>query len=146
MAEERFKIRSASYIIVLKDNKVLLQKRAGTNFMCGWYCVPSGHLEKGEGVRGCAVRELKEETGLEVNKDDLEFKSVLSRVSDDGSEYIDLFFLAKNYKGVPKIMEPEKCSELDFFDLNNLPKNTIPYVKNVLEKMKDGPSFGEIDY
>lgn len=145
MTEERFKIRSASYIIVMKDNRILLQKRAGTNFMCGWYCVPCGHLENREGAKGCAIRELKEETSLESTKDDLEFKFVLSRVSDDGNEYIDLFFLAKHYKGTPKIMEPEKCSELDFFDLDNLPKNTVPYVRDVLKKMKCD-NFGEIGY
>lgn len=145
MEEERFKVRSASYIFVLENNKVLLQKREGTNFMCGWYGTPAGHLEKGEGATNCAIRELKEETGLTVNREDLELKFVLNRVSG-ADEYIDFFFVAKNYLGIPKITEPEKCSDLGFFDMDNLPENTIPYIKKVLEDIKKGIFFGEIGY
>ncbi len=143
--EQRFKTRSASYIFVIEDSKILLQKRAGTNFMCGYYGIPAGHLEKGEGATNCAIRELKEETGLIVKREDLELKYVLNRVSGE-EEYIDFFFTAKKYSGTPTITEPNKCDDLRFFDLNNLPENIIPYIKDVLDNMKKGIIFSEIGY
>ena len=143
--EKRFKVRSASYIFIIENNKILLQKRAGTNFMCGYYGTPAGHLEKGEGAVNCAIRELKEETGLITKREDLELKFVLNRVSGE-EEYIDFFFISKKYSGIPKIMEPSKCDDLRFFDLNNLPENIIPYIKDVLENIKNGIIFSEIGY
>ncbi len=143
--EQRFKTRSASYIFVIEDSKILLQKRAGTNFMCGYYGIPAGHLEKGEGATNCAIRELKEETGLIVKREDLELKYVLNRVSGE-EEYIDFFFTAEKYSGTPTITEPNKCDDLRFFDLNNLPENIIPYIKDVLDNMKKDIIFSEIGY
>ncbi len=143
--EERFKIRSASYIFIIENNKILLQKRAGTNFMCGYYGTPAGHLEKNEGALNCAIRELKEETGLIAKREDLELKFVLNRVSGE-EEYADFFFMAKKYSGIPTIKEPNKCDDLRFFDLDDLPKNIIPYIKDVLDNVKKGIIFGEIGY
>lgn len=48
--------------VVLRGGKILLTKRAGTNFL-GWWCFPGGHAEKGETMRQAAQREANEEIG-----------------------------------------------------------------------------------
>ncbi len=44
-------------------------------------------------------------------------------------ESIDYFLTCKKYDGKIKIMEKDKCDELKFYKLDELPINVIPYVK-----------------
>lgn len=142
--EKRFSIRVACYLILIENNKILLQLRDNTNYMQDSYGVPSGHLEENEGVTKCMIREVKEEIGIDIKKEDLELKYVLNRKSS--AEYICLFFTAKKYVGIPKIMETDKCKELKFFDIDNLPNNLVPELKQFLNDTKNGNIFGETDY
>ena len=47
--------------LVVKDNKILLVSSNSKDFV-----IPKGHVEKGEKVEECAIREIKEETGYKV--------------------------------------------------------------------------------
>lgn len=141
---ERFTLAVAVYFVLIKDNKILLQQRAGTNYMNGYYGVPSGHLEAGEGCLHALVREVKEETGLEIKKEDLVFKQVINNVSN--REYMCLFYTVNKYTGVPKIMEPHKCTDLRFFSLDNLPENLVPELKRYLTNEKVGKVYDESGY
>lgn len=59
-------------ILIIKGNKVLLVKhKAAAKHLTGSYGLPSGRLEKGESEIDAAVRELKEETGLQTKKENL---------------------------------------------------------------------------
>lgn len=142
---ERFKAGVAVYLILIEDNKILLNLRDGTKYMAGYYGVPSGHLEEGEGCLNALIREVKEETNLDIKKEDLKLLYTSNRVSD--IEYVCLFFKTRAYSGDMKIMEPLKCRELKFFDLNNLPDNLVPELKNFLENyLKKGKNYGEMGY
>ena len=79
-------------------------------------------------------------------------------------ERIDLFFTVKNWQGEKrtsslrsenlvssqgseiKNMEPEKCDDLSWFPLNDLPKNTIPYIRKAIECYKEGISYCEFGW
>lgn len=50
-------------IILNEKNQVLLQKRADVQL----WGIPSGHIEVGETVTEAVIREIKEETNLDVN-------------------------------------------------------------------------------
>ena len=53
------------YVLLRRpDGMILLLERSGTGYADGQLCPPSGHLEEGESVARCAVREAAEETGL----------------------------------------------------------------------------------
>lgn len=113
--------------------------------MDGFYGLPSGHKEEGESPTEAVIRETAEEIGVEIGPDDLEYALTLFRKQPD-QERLDLFFLIKNWKGEPKNMEPEKCDDLSWFPLDKLPDNIVPYIKEVLQKNKEGVKYCEIGY
>ncbi|MEA2056775.1 MAG: NUDIX domain-containing protein [Patescibacteria group bacterium] len=134
----------ACFLILEKDNQVLLLKRANTGYRDGEYGLVAGHLEPGETFTQAMVREAREEAGLEFTEDELEVVHVMHRKSTiDQSERVDVFFVPKHFKQKPINCEPEKCSELKWFDSNKLPKNIIPPIKQALESYVKKESYSE---
>lgn len=125
--------KSAVHIILIEDNKILLQKRKGTKLWSGYYALPAGHIDKGENQYDALIREAKEELGIEINSNDIINNYVVLRrnfFKIDGKTlepYIDYYFEIKKYKGTPKIIEKDKCDELIWADANNLPELFINY-------------------
>lgn len=142
MSSERFLIRSAVYLILFKENKILLSRRFNTGWMDGYYSLIAGHLDGNEPVSLAMIREAKEEAGIVVKKEDLLPATVIHRYYPD-QEYIDFFFVSKKWSRAPKIMESDKCDDMSWFDLNKLPENLLPYIKEAIENYKKGTSFFE---
>lgn len=112
-------------IIIKKGDKVLLLKRKGSHGEGEW-ALPGGYQELGESLKECAVREVKEETGLITKQKDLKFVSLSEQrtfIKTDGKHFITIGFLVE-YKGKeePQIGELEKCQAIAWFDLSYLPK------------------------
>ena len=130
---ERYTVRVACYMFIFVGKKVLLMKRDTSVCYGGFYTVPSGHLDENESPLQCAIRETLEEVDIIVNE--AEFSSVIHRVGKNppkgcqSIDYMDFFFVCRSFTGVPKIMEPDKCSEIKYVNFNELPINFIPYVK-----------------
>ncbi|HSX04943.1 MAG TPA: NUDIX domain-containing protein [Candidatus Saccharimonadales bacterium] len=148
--KERFKVIPCVYLILQRDDQILLLKRANTGYMDGMYGLPSGHLEGNEPAIAAAVREAEEETGLTLDRDDLELVHTLHRQSvpdTSGShERIDLFFAVHKWSGEPQNMEPDKCSELQWYPANALPENMIPEVAMVLQKIAAGARYSDFNF
>lgn len=142
MSNERFTLRAAVYLILIKDEKTLLSRRFNTGWMDGKYSLIAGHLDGNETVFNTMIREAFEEAGVKVAKEDLKPVKVLHRNSGD-QEYMDFFFLAEKWEGEPQVKEPNKCDDMSWFPIDSLPENTLPYVKNVIENYKDGVAFIE---
>ena len=110
--------KSAVHIILINDNKILLQKRKGSKLWPGYYALPAGHIDEGETQYDALGREAKEELGIEINTNDIINNYVVLRrnfFEIDGKilePYIDYYFEIKKYNGVPKIIEEDKCDEL----------------------------------
>jgi len=135
----------ASYLVIFKDNKVLLLKRANTGFEDGNYSVIAGHVEKGESFSDCIIREAKEEAGIEINRKDIKVAHIMHRKTtlQEGNERVDTFFTATKWEGEITNMEPNKCDDLAFFALDNLPSNMVEYVKQVIDDIKNGIFYSE---
>lgn len=116
------------------DGKVLLMRRAGTGFFDGLYSLPGGHVEHGESVRATAVRELAEELGLVLEVQDVDVLGVVHRRSD--TNRIDFIVRARRWRGVPSILEPDKCDDLLWSDRQCLPEATVPYVREALARQE----------
>lgn len=133
--EKVIKVGVGVYIFNEKHQLLLgLRKSAHAN---GTWCAPGGHMEYGESNEQAAIRETKEETGLDINPKDVVLKGTTNDFfKESGKHYITLHLLCKNYSGTPKIMEPDKCAEWRWFDLNHLPENLMLSNKNFLEQYK----------
>ena len=116
-------INVGSTILVFnQNNELLLNLRSDTN---DWG-IPGGGKELNETLEECAIRELKEETNLDI--DDLELVTVLS-----GNEYyykypngdevdcVITLYQVRNYSGELNINDGES-TQLKFFSFDNLPQ------------------------
>jgi len=141
MSEEKFKLCSAVYLLPIKDGKVLLSRRFNTGWMDGKYSLISGHLDGNETVFDAMIRESFEEANLVIDKKDLIPATVIHRKSD--VEYIDFFFVVNKWSGQPIIKESNKCDDLSWFPLNNLPDNLLPFIREAIENYEDKIPFFE---
>jgi len=140
---KRFSFLVAVHAFFIKDEQILLLKRANTGYMDGHFSVPAGHVDGGESIWKAMQREIKEEVDVEVKKTHQPIH-VMHRVSGS-EERIDYFFLIKDWQGVTKIGEIEKSSELKWFKLWQLPADIIPYIKFALQKVQEGVLFSEFE-
>lgn len=114
----------AAAIIVNPEGQILLQSRADKE---NWG-LPGGCQELGERFQDTIIREVKEETNLDVKEEDLELIDIVSGLSrknqyPNGDVVINntVLYRIKNYSGELKWNTESK--EMRFFDLNNLPSN-----------------------
>ncbi len=111
-------------IIQNEKGEILLQRRSDNDL----WGLPGGCQELGESFEETIIREIKEETNLDVDEKDLKLISLVSgksrmRKYPNGDVVINntpLYYIEK-YSGELKCDEESK--ELKFFDLNNLPQN-----------------------
>ena len=131
--------KSAIHMIIMDGDKVLIQKRKGSKLWPGYYALPAGHIDKGENQYEALIREAKEELGITINPNNIINSYVVLRrnyFEIDGKKlepYIDYYFEIKEYEGIPKIIETDKCDELIWADINNLPDPFINYEGSFLE-------------
>lgn len=59
---------------------------------------------------------------------------------------VNLLFMAKKWKGVARIMEPNKCDDLQWFELDNIPNNTISYIKQAINCFRNGITYSEYGF
>lgn len=107
-------------VIVLRQGRVLLGRRQGAHG-AGTWALPGGHLEAGESVEACAVREVLEETGLEV-QDVVPAPWTSDVFAQEGRHYITLFVVARIATGEPEVREPDKCAGWQWFRWSGLPE------------------------
>jgi len=117
----KFGGRTVAVIIEFPNNKILLVKR-GTVVFKGYWALPGGRVDAGETVEETVVREVKEETGLDVR--------IVRKIGEyhesgvqDGIEY-DYYpacFLVKPTRGELKRQEKE-IEEIELVDPENIPE------------------------
>ena len=127
----------ATTLVFNEKKELLLNLRSDTNT----WGIPGGSMELYETIEETAVRELKEEAG--INADELELVTVLS-----GNEYyfeypngdkmctVIVLFKVLNYTGKVKVSDNES-KKLEFFSLNKLP-NMESRAKAIIDRILDG--------
>lgn len=141
MSKERNKIIPASYLVLMKDDKILMLRRFNTGYEDGSYSLVAGHVDAGESFTQAMIHEAKEEANVDIDPDDLEMVHVLNR-----RERVDIYFKARSWKGEIKNMEPEKCDDLNWFSFDNIPENTISCVAQALDCIKKGIFYSEFGF
>lgn len=136
---KRFRLVCAVHLFLIRDDQILLLLRRNTGYGDGSYSVVAGHLNGDEEVKTAAMREAREEAGIEVTRRDLEVVGVMHRRSDE--ERVDFFLVASAWSGEVANNEPDKCDRLAWFDIEELPDNVIPYVRRALKNYRGGRWF-----
>ncbi len=108
-------------VILLKDDKVLIGKRKNSH--APYYSIPGGHLEIGETFEEAAIREVKEETGINIkNPKVISVTNNLKTYELEEVHYVSVILLATYFKEEARIMEPEKCEAWQWYDPKKLPQ------------------------
>ena len=144
---DKFKVYFAVYLVLEKDGKLLMAKRSNTGYMDGMYSLVAGHVDGNETVYQAMQRETKEEINIHILLEDMKVVHVSHRNSNGGErEYIDVYLKALNFSGDIENLEPHKCSDLTWFEFDNLPKNIVPEVKKALEDISKGEIFSTLGF
>ena len=123
----------------------ILQRRQGTKLWPGFLALPAGHIDEGENAYEAAIREAKEELGIIISKENIIDSFVVNRRNKSLMSYFDVYFEIDNYDGIIDIKEPEKCSELVWCDIKNLPEDMIDFEIEAIKNNKLGIKFSVID-
>ncbi|WP_076415362.1 NUDIX hydrolase [Shewanella sp. UCD-KL12] len=125
-------VRVGVGVIIFRNNRILLGERIGAHGAHTW-ATPGGHLELGESIEECAIRETLEETGLVVSRiKKLGFTNDIFAAED--KHYITLFVIANCEDGEAEIREPNKCLQWQWCALDDLPEPLFLPLTNLLQE------------
>ncbi|HZM76866.1 MAG TPA: NUDIX domain-containing protein [Candidatus Limnocylindrales bacterium] len=136
-------------LLLTRDDHVLLALREGTGYADGWYNLPSGKLEAGESLIDAVVREAREEIGIRLDPAELRHAVTVQCRNPEGERRIGILFTIESdpaRQGEPFNAEPHKCGKVEWFPLDMLPHNTVPYTASGVSLFRAGETFGLIDW
>lgn len=107
-------IRKAVRCYLIKDNEVVVTKYKKGNKKEGYYDIPGGKIEEGEIPKQTAIREMKEETGIEIQN--LKYKGIMTIEYPDRLFIFDTF-ITKEYEGEPQEFEENTSEWIDIDEL-----------------------------
>jgi len=108
-------------IIQNAAGEILVGKRKGSH--SPFYSIPGGHLEMGETFEAGIKKEVLEETGLTIeNPVVINITNNLRTYASTGIHHISVNMFTKNFVGIPKVMEPEKCEKWFWVNPEELPQ------------------------
>jgi 8-oxo-dGTP diphosphatase len=131
-------------VMILRDNKILLGQRHFDPAKAdsemhgeGTWTMPGGKLEFGESFETAAVREVFEETGLQISEDDLKVMSLSNNVIP-GVHFVTVGMMCEKVNGEPKVMEPDEITQWQWFSLDQLPSPVFFPSEKILRNYKEG--------
>lgn len=132
---------SVGAVVTNDKDQVFLSKRSqNCKNERGCWEFPGGSVEFGETLADAVRREIREEYGIEVEILK-QFPAQNHLLPAEKQHWVATTFLTKIKLGeVPKIMEPERCDEIGWFSLDNLPtplsvitQLDIPMLKKIID-------------
>lgn len=138
MATEKKNVGAGFGVMILrKDGKILLGQRhfdaekADSELHGeGTWTMPGGKLEYGETFEEGAIREVKEETGLDIVN-----PKVISvhNSKNEHAHFVTIGILAEDFVGEPAVMEPDEIVKWEWFDMTKLPEPMFFPSKKIVE-------------
>lgn len=124
--------------LIQDGNRLLLQNRVKEDWK--GYTFPGGHVEPGESFVAAVVREMKEETGLDI----INPRMVgIKQFPITGGRYIVLLFKATEFSG--EVVSSEE-GEMEWIDIDELSRvNVVEDFRDLLKVIND-PELTEFQY
>ena len=118
-------------------NQILLGKRKNAHGTASWG-PPGGHLEFGESLEECAIREVLEETGVIIEKPI--FIAITNDIfQEENKHYVSVFMKANLTEGqIVQNLEPHKVEDWQWFDLEELPEHLFLPLKQLISGLAYG--------
>ncbi len=132
----------ACYVFMMREGEILLLLRVNTGYHDGDYGLPAGHVEVDELPTAAAIRESKEEVGVLLARENIQLVHTQYRHCGD-HERVDFFFAAEFWEGEPTNMEPDKCDEIRWTPLAQLPANMVPHEAAALAEYQKGNTYSQ---
>lgn len=143
--KERFQNAIVADLLMTKQEngkkQILLSKRKNTGYKDGEYELPGGHLEENEDLYEAMIREAKEELGISLNMQDLKIVHIMHHYTGKRMNFI---LETEKSDLEPRIMEVDKCEELKWVEINNLPENTMEKVKIIIGYIEKGELYSKM--
>jgi len=118
--------------ILNENNELLLQQRNKAPEK-GYWSIPGGKVELFEKIEDAVKREIKEETDVDIEV--IKLLGICDHIVDNEQvHWVSPSYLCKIVAGNPRIIEPQKHSDMKWFSLDELPENlTITTHKAVID-------------
>jgi len=136
------KILLKSRLILEHDGMVLLMKQTSRNG--GKYTLIGGTVEDYEYASKALVREVKEESGIDIDVASLELVHTLHKKKGERTRIV-LYFKTTSWKGTPTSLERDKFKKVAWYPLHDLPSSMSLTVKHVFKQYKKGITYSEYD-
>ena len=147
---KRFKLKVGVLAVIIEERKVLLLRRFQTGIADGKYVVPMGGHDGKEPLTQALIREAKEEVNIDVKPENVSVCHVMHRFHPMPQglsfEQIDFFFTIHSYEGLIQNMETDRCDELAFYPLVELPKMTDSFIGHALKCIQEGQFYSEFGF
>jgi 8-oxo-dGTP diphosphatase len=124
-----------SGLVIQRDGKVLLYKRVKPP-EAGHWSIVGGKVDHMETAQIAAKREAEEETGLVVG--DISFLCLSEQIIPaDGQHWLSLIYIADDIEGEPSLTEPDKLSDMGWFDMDDLPQPLSLFARDAFRHMRN---------
>jgi ADP-ribose pyrophosphatase YjhB (NUDIX family) len=142
--KDRFKVVLAVHVVLVKENKVLLGRRQNTGWSDEKWHLFGGHVEENEFALDALAREAEEELDIKIDLEKTRLVHVRNILRSDHTR-LHLYFLVDGWQGDVSNKEPDKCSELSWFEMNNLPKNMTTDSFETLNNITSKINYSQTD-
>ena len=124
--------------LITDGDRILLQNRTKNDWQ--GYTLPGGHVEPGESFVDAVIREVKEETGLDIKNPRL---AGVKQFPIEGGRYVVLLFKANEYSGT--VVSSDE-GQMEWVDSNHLPEiHTVDDFEDLIRVIND-PDLTEFQY
>lgn len=133
LAINRSLVRPVADAIIVKDKKVLMVK-SSRGFVTGIWDLPGGFVDYGETPEEAVIREVKEETGLDIHPQSLLL--VNSHISESfGFSFLAFIYVCKPASKKIKT-DPEEIAAIEWMQVDEAIQKADDYIKNFLREYK----------
>lgn len=119
------------HLLIERDGRTLFLERRNTGFMDGFHSLVGGRVEPGEPILAAAIREAREEVGLEIAEAEIALAALVQKFGP--RERVSFVFAHALPRGVePRNREPDRCGGLVWAPRDAPPAPLVPYIALVV--------------